>query len=68
MSYEWYKREPVDLLLGKKPVGYKYVLKTNYKPNGDIEKWKVKLVAQGFLHQEVMTETKDSHWLWMVFL
>ena len=42
----------MDLPLGKKPVGCKYVFKTKYKPNGEIEKYKVRLVAQGFLQQE----------------
>lgn len=44
--------EVVDLPPGKKPVGCKYVFKTKYKPNGEIEKYKVRLVAQGFLQQE----------------
>ena len=44
--------EIVDLPSGKKPVGCKYVFKTKYKPNGEIEKYKVRLVAQGFLQQE----------------
>ena len=38
--------EVVDLPPGKKPVGCKYVFKTKYKPNGDIEKYEVRLVAQ----------------------
>ena len=33
-------------------MGCKYVFKTKYKPNGEIEKYKVRLVAQGFLQQE----------------
>ena len=42
----------MDLPPGKKPVGCKYVFKTKYKPNGEIEKYKVRLVAQGFLQRE----------------
>ena len=44
--------EIVDLPPGKKPVGCKHVFKTKYKPNEEIEKYKVRLVAQGFLQQE----------------
>ena len=42
----------IDLPPGKRPVGCKYAFKTNYKPNGEIEKYKVRLVAQGFLQLE----------------
>ena len=42
----------VTLPPGKKPVGCKYVLKIQYKPDGTIDKYEVKLVAQGFLQQE----------------
>ena len=41
--------EVVDLPPGKRPVGCKYVFKIKYKPDGSIEKYKVRLVAQGFL-------------------
>ena len=44
--------EVVDLPLSKKPVGCKYVFKIKYNPDGSIEKYKVRLVAQGFLQQE----------------
>lgn len=44
--------EVVDLPQGKKPVGCKYVFKTKFHPNGQIDKYKVRLVAQGFLQQE----------------
>ena len=33
-------------------MGCKYVFKTKFKPDGSIEKYKVRLVAQGFLQQE----------------
>ena len=44
--------EVVNLPLGKHPVGCKYVFKTNFKPDGSIDKYKVRLVAQGFLQRE----------------
>ena len=36
---------------GEKPVGCKYVFKTEYKPNWEVEKCKVMLVAHGFPRQ-----------------
>ena len=44
--------EVVDLPPDKRPVGCKYVFKIKYKPNGSIDKYKVRLAAQGFLQQE----------------
>lgn len=44
--------EVCDLPPGKRPVGCKYVFKIKYKPDGSVEKYKVRLVAQGFLQQE----------------
>ena len=44
--------EVVQLPPGKRPVGCKYVFKIKYLPNGDVDKYKVRLVAQGFLQQE----------------
>ena len=44
--------EVVDLPPGKRPVGCKYVFKIKYRPDGSIDKYKVRLVAQGFLQQE----------------
>ena len=44
--------EVVDLPPGKRPVGCKYVFKIKYRPHGSIDKYKVRLVAQGFLQQE----------------
>ena len=38
----------MDLPLGKKPIGCKYVFKIKYIPDGSIEKCKVRLVAKGF--------------------
>ena len=42
----------VDLPLDKHPVGYKYVFKIKYRPDGTVEKYKARLIAQGFLQQE----------------
>lgn len=44
--------ELVDLPPSKKPVGCKSVFKNEYKPDGSIQNKRVRLVAQGFLHQE----------------
>ena len=44
--------EVVDLPHSKRPVGCKYVFKIKYNPDGSIDKYKVRLVAQGFLQQE----------------
>ena len=44
--------EVVDLPPGKRPVGCKYVFKIKYRPDGSIDKYKVRLLAQGFLQQE----------------
>ena len=37
---------------GKKAVGCRYVFKVKITPKGDIERYKVRLVARGFLQQE----------------
>ena len=37
---------------GKKDVGCRYVFKVKITPKGDIERYKVRLVAEGFLQQE----------------
>ena len=42
----------VTLPPGKKPVGCKYAFKIKYKPDGSIDEYKVRLVAQGFSQQE----------------
>jgi hypothetical protein len=41
----------VNLPKGKKSIGVKWVFKTKLNPEGDIEKYKARLVAQGFSHQ-----------------
>ena len=38
----------VDLPLGAKPIGYKWIFKRKYLPYGSIKKYKGRLVAKGF--------------------
>jgi hypothetical protein len=33
---------------GSKTLGYKWVYKTRYDPNGNVEQYKARLVAKGF--------------------
>ena len=40
--------ELIDLLLGAKPIGYKWIFKKKKFPHGSIEKYKARLVAKGF--------------------
>ena len=40
--------ELVDLPSGEKPIGYKWIFKRKYFPDGSIEKYKTRLVAKGF--------------------
>ena len=44
--------EVCELPPGKRAVGCKYVFKIKYTPMGALERYKVRLVAQGFLQQE----------------
>ena len=50
--------EVVDLPPGKQPVGCKYVFKIKYRPDGTVDKYEVRLVAQGFLQQEGVDYTE----------
>ena len=43
----------VDLPLGKKPIGCKWVYKNKYKGNGSLDKHKAKLVAKGFAQKGI---------------
>ena len=44
--------ELVDLTLGAKPIGYKWIFKRKYLLDGSIEKYKARLVAKGFSQKQ----------------
>ena len=44
--------ELVDLPLGEKPIGYKWIFKRKYLLDSSIEKYKARLVAKGFLQKQ----------------
>ena len=44
--------ELVDLPLGAKPIGCKWIFKKKYFPDGSVEKFKARLVAKGFTQKE----------------
>lgn len=44
--------ELVDLPLGKKPIGVRWVYKVKANPKGEVIKHKARLVAKGFLQRE----------------
>jgi len=44
--------ELVKLPKGKKAIGVKWVYKIKHKPNGDVAKYKARLVARGFLRKK----------------
>lgn len=41
----------VDLPAGKKPIGFKWVIKVKYKASGKVERYKSRLVAKGYSQQ-----------------
>ena len=45
-------RDLVDLLLGRRSVGNKWILKIKRKMDGSIERYKVRLVAKGYTQEE----------------
>jgi hypothetical protein len=40
--------EVVDLPAGKKPVGCRWIFSVKYKADGEIERFKTRLVAKGY--------------------
>ena len=44
--------ELVDLPLGSKPLGYKWIFKKKMKANGTIDKFKARLVIKGYKQKE----------------
>ena len=44
--------ELVDLPLGSKPLGYKWIFKNKMKANGTIDKFKARLVIKGYKQKE----------------
>ena len=44
--------ELVDLPLGSKPLGYKWIFKKKMKADGSIDKYKARLVIKGYKQKE----------------
>ena len=44
--------ELVDLPLGSKPLGYKWIFKKKMKSDGSIDKYKARLVIKGYKQKE----------------
>ena len=44
--------ELVDLPLGCKPLGYKWIFKTKLKADGFIDKYMARLVVKGYIQKE----------------
>ena len=42
----------IDLLLGCKSVGYKWIFKKKLRPDGIVDKYKARLVVEGFTQQK----------------
>ena len=42
----------VDLPIGKKAIGTKWVLKLKHKPDGSIERYKARLVVKGYAQEK----------------
>lgn len=50
--------ELVDLLIGAKKVGVKWVYKTKLNKNGEVEKYKARLVAKGYTQKHGVEYTE----------
>ena len=44
--------ELTDLPRGKQPIGVKQVYKTKYKPNDEVERYKARLVTEGYKQKQ----------------
>ena len=53
MNHTW---ELIDLPPGAKSIGYKWIFKRKLKPDGSLDKFKVRLVAKGY------TQKKDFNY------
>ena len=51
--------ELVPLPEGAKPIGCKWIFKTKRDANGNVEKYKVRLVAKGFTQKEGIDFKRD---------
>lgn len=54
----------VDLMLGKKAIGSKWVSKVNLQANGQVERYKAKFVAKGYSQQEDL-DYNETFYLWL---
>lgn len=48
----------ITLTLNRKLIGCKWVFKIKYHPDGSIERYKARIVAQGFLQMHVINYTE----------
>jgi hypothetical protein len=51
MNHTW---DLVDLPMGNKPIGCKWIFKRKIKPNGSIERYKARLVVVGYTQKQVI--------------